>query len=105
MEQPRLTQLHGRAITFNFDEFSAHVELRAENTLSLEIVDGDNKGFTDDVPYEAHAVRDDVVVLSWQEHIGTGVTHVIDLAAGRTYATVVPASGGFLRLLGIAQPS
>lgn len=104
MEQSHLMPLHGRTITFSFDQFSAHVQLRADNTLSLEIVEGENTGFTDEVPYQAHAVRDDVVVLSWQEHIGTSVTHVIDLAAGRTYATVAPARGGFLRLLGTAQP-
>ncbi|ETR75085.1 adenylate cyclase [Afipia sp. P52-10] len=45
-------------------------------------------------------MRQDVAVLSWRETIGTTVTHVIDLAASRTYATVTPAKGGFLRLEG-----
>jgi hypothetical protein len=48
-------------------------------------------------------VRDDVAVLSFQEHIGTTVTHVIDFAASRAYTTVAPASGGFLRLMGRVQ--
>lgn len=100
MEKGSHAQLSGRTLTFTFNQFTARVSLRAGGTLSVEIVDGENKGFTDEASYETQAVRDDIVVLSWQENIGTTVTHVIDLVAGRTYATVAPASGGFLRLEG-----
>ena len=97
--------LPGRALMFTFDAFTARVTFGADRTLSLEVIEGENNGFTDDVRYEVHAVRDDVVVLSWQEHIGSTVTHVLDLAAGRDYATVAPASGGFLRLTGTVRRS
>lgn len=90
-------------LLFTFDDFTARVAFRSDHTLSLEIVDGESAGFTDEVCYQEHAVRDDVVVLSWQEHVGSAVTHVIDLAAARTYATVAPASGGFLRLHGTVR--
>jgi large conductance mechanosensitive channel protein len=61
---------------------------------------GDGVGFSDTVDYEAVAVRDDVVVLSWQEHIGSTVVHVLDLGSSRAYTAVTPAKGGFLRLTG-----
>ena len=66
----------------------------------MEIVAGDNLGFTDTVEYEAVAVRDDVVLLSWREHIGSTIVHVLDLSACQSYTAVTPASGGFLRLKG-----
>ncbi len=97
--------LVGRTLTFTFDQFTAQVFLQTDDMLSVKIVAGDNTGFSDDARYEVHAVRQDIVVLSWQENIGTTVTHVIDLAAWRTYATVAPASGGFLRLVGTVHSS
>jgi len=95
----------GRTLIFTFDAFTARVTFRGGRTLSLEIIDGENKGFADDVHYELHAVRDDVLVLSWQEHIGSTVTHVLDLEAGRSYATVAPAGSGFVRLMATVRRS
>jgi hypothetical protein len=88
------------SIVAEFADFSVRLDLRSSSMLHLEILEGDNKGFKDDVAYELHWLRQDVAVLSWRETIGTTVTHVIDLAASRTYATVTPAKGGFLRLEG-----
>ena len=52
--------------------------LNSERELTVEIVAGDNIGFSDTVDYEAVAVRDGLVVLSWQEHIGSTIVHVLD---------------------------
>jgi len=45
----------------------------------------ENAGFMDTVGYQVIRVREDIVVMSWQEHIGTYVT---------------PEKGGFLQLSG-----
>jgi hypothetical protein len=66
----------------------------------VEIVASDNIGFTDTVEYESVAVRDGLVVLSWREHIGSTIVHVLDLVSGRAYTAVTPANGGFMRLTG-----
>jgi len=75
-----------------------HCSLRAP--ADGEIIAGDGTGFSDTVEYEAVAVRDDLVVLSWQEHIGSTVVHVLDLSSARAYTAVTPAKGGFMRLTG-----
>jgi hypothetical protein len=66
----------------------------------VEIVEGDNIGFSDTVEYEAVAVRDGLILLSWQEHIGSTIVHVLDLISGEAYTAVTPANGGFMRLKG-----
>ena len=68
--------------------------------MTVEIVAGDNAGFSDTVEYEARAVRDGVVILSWQEHIGSTIVHVLDLLVNRAHTFVTPARGGFMRLDG-----
>ena len=50
--------------------------------------------------YQTVAVRDDLVILSCQEHIGSTIVHVLDLSAGKAQTTLTPAKGGFLRLTG-----
>jgi hypothetical protein len=64
----------------------------------VEIVRGDK--FSDTVEYEAVAVRDDHVILSWQEHIGSTIVHVLDFGSGNAYTAVTPAKGGFMRMTG-----
>jgi hypothetical protein len=64
------------------------------------VVAGDNLGFSDTVEYEAVTVRDDLVVLSWQEHIGSTIVHVLDYASGEAFTAVTSAKGGFMRLRG-----
>jgi hypothetical protein len=90
----------GRSLEFEFADFTAKVSFKPEQRLKLEIVVGANKGFKDLVAYEVRQMRDEVVVLSWQEQIGTTVVHVLDLPSRQTYALVTPARGGFLRLEG-----
>lgn len=76
------------------------ITIRSERELTVEIVAGDNAGFSDTVAYEAVTVRRDVVMLSWQEHIGSTIVHVLDFGAGVAYTAVTPAQGGFMRLRG-----
>jgi hypothetical protein len=90
----------GVILDFEFAPFTARVSFQPDQRLRLEIVAGDNKGFSDLVAYEVSTIRDDVIVLSWREEIGTTVVHVLDFRARQTYALVTPARGGFLRLQG-----
>ncbi|HTQ21668.1 MAG TPA: hypothetical protein VML93_31095 [Mycobacterium sp.] len=71
--------------------------------LTVEILAGNNVGFTDTVEYKVVTVRDDLVILSWQEHIGRTIVHVLDLIALRSYTFVTPAHGGFMRLNGLVK--
>jgi hypothetical protein len=66
----------------------------------VEIVAGDNAGFSDTVEYEAVVLRDDLVILSWQEHIGSTIVHVLDYSSNKAYTAVTSATGGFMRLRG-----
>jgi MoaF-like len=66
----------------------------------VEIVAGDNIGFTDTVAYELAVIRDGLAVLSWQEHIGSTIVHVLDFVSGKACTAVTPAKGGFMRLTG-----
>jgi hypothetical protein len=66
----------------------------------VEIVVADNLGFSETVDYEAVAVRGGLMVLSWQEHIGRTIVHVLDGISGEAYTEVTTAKGGFMRLRG-----
>jgi hypothetical protein len=90
----------GDVLEIKFPRFTPRITLRSERELIVEIVAGDNIGFSDTVEYEAVAVRDGLVILSWQEHIGSTVVHMLDLTAGKAYTAVTPANGGFMRLTG-----
>jgi RibD C-terminal domain len=62
---------------------------------------GDDPDFASDtVEYKAVAVRDDLLVLTWQEHIGSTIVHVLDFTSHKAYTAVTPAKGGFMRLMG-----
>ena len=61
---------------------------------------GKNAGFMDSVGYQAIRVREDVVVMSWQEHICSTIVHVLDFANDPTHTYVTPEKGGFLQLSG-----
>jgi hypothetical protein len=80
--------------------FTPRITVHSERELTVEIVAGDNIGFSNTVEYEAVAVRDGLVVLSWLEHIGSTIVHVLDLISGQAYTAVTPAKGGFMRLTG-----
>ena len=60
----------------------------------------ENAGFMDTVGYQVIRVREDIVVMSWQEHIGSAIVHVLDFANDRTHTYVTPEQGGFLQLSG-----
>jgi molybdenum cofactor biosynthesis MoaF-like protein len=66
----------------------------------VEIVAGDNAGFSDTTGYEAVTLRDGLVVLSWKEHIGSTIVSVLDFDSGTSYTAVTPAKGDFVRLEG-----
>jgi hypothetical protein len=90
----------GLVLEIKFPRFTPRITFHSGRELTVEIVSGDNIGFFDTVEYEAVAVRDGLVMLSWQEHIGSTIVHVLDLAAGNAYTAVTPAKGGFMRLTG-----
>jgi hypothetical protein len=90
----------GQVLEIEFPEFTPRITFHSERELTVEIIAGANNGFSDTVKYEAVAVRNDLVMLSWQEHIGSTIVHVLDLASGKAYTAVTPATGGFMRLIG-----
>jgi hypothetical protein len=101
MANPGTARLHvGLVIEIDFPTFTPRITLRSGRELAVEIVAGENSGFADTVDYEAITVRDDLVLLSWQEHIGTTVVHLLDLAARQAYTVVTPARGPLMRLTG-----
>ena len=92
--------LTGHVLEISFATFTPQITVHSERQLTVEIIAGEGMGFSDTVEYEAVAVRDDLIVLSWQEHIGSTVVHVLDLSSSRAYTAVTPAKGGFMRLTG-----
>ena len=93
----------GQVLKISFATFTARITITSDSALVVEIVAGDNLGFSSTVEYDAVAVRDDLVVLSWQEHIGSTVVHVLDLSSSHAYTAVTPAKGGFMRLTGTIE--
>ena len=98
--KPPPAPLAGLVLTIRFGTFTPQITVHSERQLTVEIIAGEGMGFSDTVEYEAVAVRDDLIVLSWQEHIGSTVVHVLDLSSSRAYTAVTPAKGGFMRLTG-----
>jgi hypothetical protein len=90
----------GQVLEIRFPPFTPRITVRSERELTVDIVAGDNVGFSDTVEYEAVTVRDGLVVLTWQEHIGSTVVHVLDYASGEVFTAVTPATGAFMRLRG-----
>ena len=95
----------GQTFEISFPTFTPRITVHSELKLTVEIIAGDNIGFSDTVDYEAVAVRDGLVVLSWQEHVGSTIVHVLDFTSGQAYTSVTPAKGGFMRLIGRIEPS
>jgi hypothetical protein len=98
--QPESPLPVGQVLEISFATFTPRITIHSERELIVEIIAGDNIGFSDAVEYEAVAVRDGLVILSWQEHIGSTIVHVLDLASGEAYTAVTPAKGRFMRLKG-----
>lgn len=101
MESPTRPPLQvGQVLEISFPTFTPRITVHSERELTVEIVAGDNVGFSDTVEYEAVAVRDGLVILSWQEHIGSTIVHMLDFISGEAYTAVTPAKGEFMRLRG-----
>ena len=100
VSQPTSPLPVGQVLEIGFRTFTPRITIRSERELTVEIIAGDGSGFSDTVDYEAVAVRHDVVILSWREHIGSTIVHVLDLSSGKAYTAVTPAKGGFMRLTG-----
>jgi hypothetical protein len=84
-----------------FVPFKVHISFHEGQRLTVTVVEGENAGFMDTVGYQAVRVREDIIiVLSWQEHIGSTIVHVLDFANDRTHTYVTPEKGGFLQLSG-----
>jgi hypothetical protein len=98
--QPALPLPIGQVLEISFAAFTPRITIHSERELTVEIIAGDGIGFADTVEYEAVAVRDDLVILSWQERIGSTIVHVLDLTSFNAYTAVTPAKGGFMRLRG-----
>lgn len=90
----------GQVLEITFPTFTARITLHSERELIVEIIAGDNAGFADRVDYEMTVVRDGLVLLSWQEHIGSTIVHVLDLIVNQAHTFVTPARGEFMRLNG-----
>ena len=98
---PPAAPLAGLVLTISFGTFTPQNTVHSERELTVEIIAGDGyAGFSDTVEYQAIAVRDDVILLSWQEHIGSTIVHVLDLSSSRAYTAITPATGDFTRLTG-----
>jgi hypothetical protein len=91
----RTSPLHaGHVLEITFPTFTPRITGHSHHTRTVEIVAGDNAGFSETVEYEAVAVRDRLVILSLREHIGSAIAHVLDLLSGKAYTAVTPAEGG-----------
>lgn len=90
----------GQVLEIDFPTFRSRINIHSDRDLTVEIVAGDNMGFCDMVEYEAVEVRDGLVVLSWREHIGSTIVHVLDLISGKAHTAVTPVKGDFMRLTG-----
>jgi hypothetical protein len=90
----------GQVLEIGFPAFTPRITVHSDHSLTVEIVAGDNTGFSDTVDYEAVAVREGLVILSWREHIGSTIVHVLDFVSGEAYTAVTPATGVFVRLRG-----
>lgn len=90
----------GQVMEIRFDKFTARITIRSEHELTVDVVVGDKVKFSDTVDYEAVTIRDGLVILSWQEHIGSTIVHVLDFNSSNAYTAVTPAKGSFMRLTG-----
>jgi hypothetical protein len=96
--QPMSPLSVGQVLEITFPTFTPRIIIRSERELTVEIIVGDP--FSDTVEYEAVVVREGLVILTWQEHIGSTIVHVLDFTSRKAYTAVTPAKGGFERLTG-----
>jgi hypothetical protein len=96
--QPISSLSVGQVLEIAFEPFTPRITIRSERELTVEIITGEP--FSDTVDYEAVLIRDGLVMLSWQEHIGSTIVHVLDFTSSQAYTPVTPANGEFMRLTG-----
>jgi hypothetical protein len=101
--QTTLTIRVGQVFEINFPTFTPRITILSERKLTVEIVAGDNVTFSDTIDYQAVTIRDGLVFLSWQEHIGSTIVHTLDFVSGEAYTAVTLAKGEFVRLRGRIQ--
>jgi len=90
----------GQTFNVRFPTFTPRITIRSERELTVEVIAGKYADFSDTVEYEAVAIREDLVLLSWQEHIGSTIVHVLDFTSLIAHTSITPAKGGFVRLTG-----
>jgi hypothetical protein len=90
----------GQVLQIGFPTFTPRITIHSASRLTVEVIAGDNVGFADTVDYEAITVRAGLIMLSWREHIGSTIVHVLDFTAGMAYTAVTAAKGEFMRLKG-----
>jgi hypothetical protein len=92
----------GQTMVLHFPAFTPRITFHANDTLTVEIIEGENAGVSDTIPYRA-VLREKLVVLSWKEQVGSTVVHVLDRDAGQTYTLVAPVRGGLFSLEGTIE--
>jgi hypothetical protein len=91
MSPPTISPLRvGEVLEIIFAAFTPGITIHSDRELTVEIIAGDNAGFSDTVEYEAVVVRDGLVILSWQEHIGSTIVHVLEPAPTDRSRVTVP---------------
>jgi hypothetical protein len=90
----------GQVFEITFETFTPRITIRSEQKLTVEMMAGENTGFSDTVDYEAVSIRDSLVFLTWLEHIGSTIVHTLDFTSGTAYTAVTPAKGQFFRATG-----
>ena len=90
----------GGTLVIRFPSFTPRITFHADNQLTVEILDGENAGMRETVPYQAALPRANLVVLSWQDRLRNSVVHTLDLDVGRSYTAIAPAKGNLLRMEG-----
>jgi hypothetical protein len=79
----------GGTLVIRFSTFTPRITFHANDQLTVEILEGENAGFRETLPYQAALPRANLVVLSW-----------LDLDVGRSYTVIAPPKGSLLRLEG-----
>lgn len=90
----------GRTLEIEFPNFKPCITFEPDQRLTVQVVAGDNAGFSETVKYEAVWFGDSILVLSWRERLGSTVVHMLDLASAEAYTLVTPTKGDFIRLQG-----
>lgn len=98
--QPTSPLHAGQVLEISFPTFTPRITVKSDRELTVEVIAGKYVGFSDTVDYEAITLRDELMFLSWREHNGSTIVHVLDLACRTAYTAVTPADGEFVRMTG-----